>query len=74
MSAILDFISKNGGFVGAVVLVAGALNVVLSGAKQLIMMFEAPAAQAGDAKLSWISKIMGVLSKVLDYLSANVAH
>ncbi len=70
-----DMIASNGGIVGVVVLLSMALNVMLSALKSVLQMFiKDPAAQAADEKIKFIDKVLALLAKVVDFLSANVEH
>jgi len=70
-----EFISQNGGIVPAIVLVAFAFNMALSGiSKALESIKDKTESKADDKAFEIISKIVSVLQKIVDWGSANRSH
>lgn len=77
-TGILGWIAAHGGFQAAVLLVAGGAMALLSGVRQVLLIYDgvAPGAEipAGMAGLSLVNKVCVILGQVIDFLQGNVKH
>lgn len=70
-----EFLSQNGGMVGVVVMVAVALNFLLSGvSKMLEVIKDKTATNLDNRAFIFVNKLTGILSKVIDWSSGNREH
>lgn len=74
MAKVMEYLSAHGGLMAVVLTISMVLNVALSAAKQIVELLQDKADQ-GETKLhAFLSTSLGVLSKLIDWLSANKAH
>lgn len=74
MAKMLEYLNAHGGLMAVVLSISMMLNIALSAAKQIVELLQDKADQ-GESKLHAIlSTALSVLSKLIDWLSANKAH
>lgn len=70
-----ELIQQNGGLLGFVVMVAMALNLLLSGVSKFLDFIKDKTKTEADNKVAAIiHKIAAVLQKIIDWSSANRPH
>jgi hypothetical protein len=70
-----ELIETNGGILGFIVMVAMALNLLLSGVSKFLDFIKDKTKNETDNKIAAIvHKIAAVLQKIIDWSSANRAH
>ena len=70
-----EFLEQSGGLVATVVMVMVALNVFLMGIYKTLEVIKDKTAGNGDNKAyEAIGKIIAVLQKIIDFVSANRKH
>jgi len=70
-----EFLAQNGGLLGAIVLVAVCLNLVLSGIAKMLDLIKDKTKTEVDNKIAAIlHKVIAVLQKVIDWGSGNREH
>jgi len=70
-----EFVSQNGGLLGVVVMLALALNFLLSGISKMLEVIQDKTASTLDNRaVVFLNKVAGILQKVIDWGSANRPH
>lgn len=64
---MITWINEHGGIAAVVLLVMTLANLVLSFVSKVLELLKVNAP-------SWVASVAGVVSKIVDWLSANVAH
>lgn len=72
LEILKSFATSNGGLIATIVLVAVALNLLLSGLHDALGLIKDKTATTVDNKLfDWTGRVAGFLQKVIEYGSAN---
>lgn len=70
-----DFIAVHGGMVASILLAVVCINVALTAIKTILEKIEPTPEQLAASKFyQVVCKVVGVLTKVIDWLSANKEH